>query len=309
MREQRPVEEIIKLFYIHKVPIPISLWHAICNGAYETVKFLLETKYFQINNEEHLTAAINRSSPIHAKILKLLVENGANLHTQTKWGSAFQNKVVHLDILKYLLEMRVTIEPHFSDIENLIRIYERGAKVLELLLQYGEIFPDNILITATQFSYLDVIKLLHKYGASVHVHTYAHKTPLFYAVQRRKRNIVKFFLSVGADPNFHSSVLYNGNYCSRNSTPLHQAVVDGYYFILIIIILSFLLKMIEYRSVDIIWDLILHGADTKIKFLKHKPSYPRTYVNKVIILKQNISFFYTSTNKFNVGMKLKQYLN
>jgi len=124
-----------------------------------------------------------------------------------------QSDKPNIEVIKNLLDKGA--DPNAENV--LINTYEtitdiasmlNGIKMLELLLDYklnpdlrDPVSGDTLLHFAIKSRYLEMVKLLVKYGCSVNMENYTGKFPIIYAIQKNQPDILEYLLQNGADPN------------------------------------------------------------------------------------------------------------
>jgi hypothetical protein len=143
-----------------------------------------------------------------------LLENGADIHTQSDRPLLDAVLNNHTEIVDYLLEKGANIK--FKTIEIVIDNHIPGQPLdsLELLLKHIDVqVQQNYFIgIATSINQIPIVELLIKYGADIRDND---DLPLFYAVQEGFARMSIFLIENGA--NIHS----------RNNTILSFAVQDN----------------------------------------------------------------------------------
>ncbi|KAK6342226.1 hypothetical protein TWF730_001704 [Orbilia blumenaviensis] len=169
-------------------------------------------------NADSDSALLRASLNGHRDIVKLLLENGADVNTSGpeiySW-SLINNR----EDLILLLAHDNQYEDHGNAILGASSNGNRD--VVELLLEYGaNINKDGgkALCGAAQNGHRDVVELLLKNGANIN---WYYGKALYRALVNGHRDIVKLFLEVGADVN-----LDDGNFLYRASEYGYQDVVE-----------------------------------------------------------------------------------
>lgn len=133
----------------------------------------------------------------YLEIVKLLLENGANIHR--KHDIALEKACLrkHIHIAEFLLQNGANV--HARNESLLIRLSDYGfIEIIELLLTYGanvHARNDQALYMACSSGHVDVVKLLLENGA--HVNTGS----LRWAIYNENIEILQLLLDYGADIN------------------------------------------------------------------------------------------------------------
>ncbi len=150
---------------------------AINTGNVEMVRYFESNGFDVIHNENVL---FNASKHGHLQLVKYLVENGANVHTENDEALIYAVQENKLEIVKYLVEVGK------MDIHNGYMVY-----------------------IAASNGYLDILKYLVKKGANFR---YEDEAPLIRAAAYGHNEIVEYLLSIGSDVHAkNDQALYNAN--------------------------------------------------------------------------------------------------
>ena len=132
-------------------------------GKLDTVKYLI-SKGAKVRNADLLSALRKED----LDLVKLLVENGADIHFDNDQVFVMAASYDHLDIVKYLLSKGINIHTR----------------------------NDTALIMASYHGHLEMVKLLVENGADIHA---GNDAALIYTVQNNRPAIVKYLVEQGAD--------------------------------------------------------------------------------------------------------------
>lgn len=152
------------------------------------------------------------------RIVKLLVENGANIHDggdKVLHTAISQN---HYEIAKYLVENGS--KPAF-----LYDFYGSKFHIVKLLMDYG--CNDDItkmLVTASYHGHLDTVKYLVENGADVHVDD---DKAFIYAVIESNIDVAKYLLQFGMDINMNNEYLLRYHIRRKNGGMIKFLVDNG----------------------------------------------------------------------------------
>ena len=157
----------------------------------------------------------------HLEVIKLLLENGANINAQVKWGDEEDEKYEtalqlasmkgHLEVVKLLLENGANPNIQGENDDQYVHSALHSAseeghlKVVKLLLENGANInmKEPLGWTALHYAYnnLEMVKLLIKNGADVNIEDEDGRTPLHSASQEGHLEVIKLLLENGADIN------------------------------------------------------------------------------------------------------------
>lgn len=135
-------------------------------GSIETVKWMLSLKRIDINGRNYnvRTPLTSTCGSGQLEIVKILIENGADIHIDQDRPLLASCEYGHIEIVKFLLEKGARI---YADSP----LYEAASlgntKVVELLLDHGAIITDRVLTAAFYENRADTVKLLLSCGANV----------------------------------------------------------------------------------------------------------------------------------------------
>lgn len=197
-----------------------SLLCASKNGFAEIVELLLKykVKKYVSRNEDSLAAACRYN---HIKVVKILLDKGKfKLHQKNyklegdRYHSPLEESCINGNIECAKLLLKAGADPDFT----------LGNQ------------RDTPILLAVKEGYLEIVKLLHKHGASIEFKNREEETnyylskrpnPLGVACYEGHFEIVKYLVDNGANPN--TGVTFNGDY-----TPMDNAKSQGH------------LKIVEY---------------------------------------------------------------
>jgi len=199
---------------------------SILNFIYADASFEIE-RYSYIGDiqkvKEHLQksktiphqALLNAAYKNHTKIVKLLVQNGADIKAQSSSGRdvlyyAVQNN--NLELLKYLLYHGGEFRDNNFGNDALFEAVEYGyLEIVKYLLAYFKHIdryylarPDwdlktTLLITAIQNNHLDIAKLLIKNGADINLSNTRGETPLLTSLRNKHFEMARYLIKKGSD--------------------------------------------------------------------------------------------------------------
>jgi ankyrin repeat protein len=200
-----------------------ALMIACLHGHKEVVKVLLEydtqivTQCDSFGDTALIKACISNFESID--IVRLLLENGAEVNTQNKTGfSALLASCINqcTDIVKLLLQVGAdvnTIDMHgCTPLKCALRHGDDDIGIVKLLLKYGAIITDcdnegRSLLWHTQMKgTCGSVKLLLEYGADVNLQDNQGSTVLMIAVIYGSLASVSLLLEYGADVNLVDSI-------------------------------------------------------------------------------------------------------
>lgn len=181
------------------------------NNNFEITKYLIE-KGFPINNK----AIIMASSSGYLNIVKLLIENGADVHVENNMAVRKASFCGKLDVVKYLVEqcganINASSCEYYLGCEDLAPYLYGDAICYASSYKHTEIVGGDV-VKRCGHSHEVVKYLVEKCGANVHSHN---ETPIRNAIVSGNLDVVKFLIENGAKihPWDHSqaniSVIFN----------------------------------------------------------------------------------------------------
>lgn len=134
-------------------------------GSVETVNWMISLKRIDINGRNYTTTPLTHTcNSGQLEVAKILIENGADLHTDRDRPLLVSCEHGHIEIVKFLLEKGAHI--YFDS-----PLYEAAClghtKIVELLLDYGATITDLALKGAFLKDHADIVKLLISRGANI----------------------------------------------------------------------------------------------------------------------------------------------
>jgi ankyrin repeat protein len=189
-------------------------------GDERAVKSLLMQKdveaFVDHQNGDGLTALLRAASRGHRKVVKLLLDKGADPNLLTTWGTTALIRAAgegHTEVLKLLLDFGA--DPNLKDSHGTALAYAAGrgcTEAVELLLDRGaDANLENrsgwtALMWAARFGHMEIVKLLLANGADVNFQSGLNDTALIWAASVGHTEAVKLLLDNGADPNLRNAV-------------------------------------------------------------------------------------------------------
>lgn len=179
-------------------------------------------------NAFSLVFILDKTTPIleavkngHTKIVKLLLERGADPETTDKNNIpiiCIASHRGHLDIVRTLLETkRVDIESRIHKTPLMYAIENGHKNVAELLLGFGanpdttDMYGYTPLMHASEKGNVDLVELLvkdresiGKKGANIYIKNRAGLDAFEIAVINSQSNVIEFFLTIGIEYNYDS---------------------------------------------------------------------------------------------------------
>ncbi|KAJ5067903.1 ankyrin repeat-containing protein [Anaeramoeba ignava] len=236
-----------------------ALHSAILNKCeLEIIEFLINSK-IEINSidDEKKTAldySINIQRENQMEIVKLLVENGADVNIathQSKYPLHFACQIENsFEIVKFLVEKGadINVKNIWNETPLHLACQQKSFKIITFLIEKGAdinlqtslVFNDKYLSPlhiACKKNSFNIVKLLIEKEAKINIKTQEEETPLHFACQQNSFEIVKFLVEKGADINAQSI---------WNETPLHIACEQK-------------------NSIEIVKFLVEKGADLTLK--------------------------------------------
>ena len=135
----------------------------------------------------------------HLDIVKYLVENGIDIHTQN--DQALKYACIHgrLEVVKYLIENGADISKVYeNNMAVLIEVANNGyLNVIKYLLEIinSTEYSEMILLTACVKGHLNMVKYLVEKGTNIH---FLNEQSLWSACQQGHLDIVKYLIEKGA---------------------------------------------------------------------------------------------------------------
>lgn len=180
-----------------------------------------------VNEKNH-----NRDTPLHlaaknghAKVVKLLLEHGANIEASNK-SLLLAAKNGHTKVVEHLLENGVDTE--VKDRSLLFAANNNHDKVVEALLAHGanievkDNHKQTPLLFAAQNGHIEVVKILLANGANIEAKDNNKQTPLLFAAKNGHIEVVKILLTNGANIQANNK---------HGDTSLHLSAENGHSWI------------------------------------------------------------------------------
>jgi ankyrin repeat protein len=135
------------------------------------IEYLLNSdKYGNLCNKNINGLTNYASKNGHTDIVKLLIENGADIHAIDDYALIYASENGHTDIVNLLIENGADI--HAKDDYALIWASKKGyIEIVKLLIENGANIhakDDYALRWASENGHTDIVKLLIKSGADIH---------------------------------------------------------------------------------------------------------------------------------------------
>ncbi len=172
------------------------------------------------HSEDGKTALIKAAENGHLEVVRILINNGANINTQdinfnTALSFALENG--HTKVADLLKEYGAKEhEAKGITIQNIIPLLsarEGQENIIDIknLLQTGNINAKNdrgwtALIMASYYGYIEIVRALILAGADVNAKATANTTALIFTSLRGHTDVVETLISAGADVNAQSSI-------------------------------------------------------------------------------------------------------
>ena len=163
-------------------------------------------------NEEGNTPLFYAIDANNIDVVKLLIENGANInqhnnggHTSLHWASVKGHK----RIVKYLVKRGIDINI-LNDKKNtsVLIASELGHEdIVKFLVEHDaninlqDIDGDTPLLMAARTNHENIVKFLVEHGADINVKNKKGDSPLICAAKKRNLNLVRYLINKGADIN------------------------------------------------------------------------------------------------------------
>jgi len=176
-----------------------QLMHAVINGDLEKLQNLPNLNP-NATNEVHQTPLILAAAYGHVKILKFLVEKGANLDARDQRGNAltWAAKHGHADAVSYLISQKISItRGPGGPLYWAIRM--QRTNIVEQLAKEDQVGAEELLIYAAKSGDEQAAKSLIEVGISYDVMDSHGSSPFDYAFYRSREKIITLFVNAGAD--------------------------------------------------------------------------------------------------------------
>ncbi|MBZ8182457.1 ankyrin repeat domain-containing protein [Oscillatoria salina] len=215
-----------------------ELFNSIENNDLEKVQKIItaKTELLEQQLEEGATPLMQAATYGHFKIVKFLVDVGADVNKYDAYGSssfteAANNK--HWDILNYLAPLT---EQEFKETTLFIAISDGNIEAVNALISLKidiNIHTKGVwnekgftpLIIAVQEKETQIAKLLLEAGANPNLpEEDTGGTPLIYAAKTGSLEIINLLLKFGANPNIRDS--YNENALMKAEKFGNRAIVE-----------------------------------------------------------------------------------
>ena len=174
-----------------------ELFEACDSGNLENVKLLLENgANIHADNDRALMLASENG---YLDIVKFLLKHGANIHAQEDSAIFLAIENEKYDIVKFLVKNGVNVD-RFLILKSISR---NQLNLLKFFVKHGaDIHFDNDypFITASIYGYLNIMKYLLEKGSNINaIDMDYNKTALNYAIDEGHFEIVKFLIEKGAN--------------------------------------------------------------------------------------------------------------
>jgi len=141
---------------------------------------------------------LGRHYKITAKLIKRLIDEGANVHANDDCALRWTSEKGHTEIAKILLERGADVHADYD--RALRRASEKGhTGIAKILLEHGADVHadcDYALRWASENGHIETVKMLLEHGANVHA---AYEYALWWASKNGHTEIAKMLLEHGAD--------------------------------------------------------------------------------------------------------------
>jgi len=169
-----------------------ALMEASSNGHTEIVKLLIE-QGADVNAQPKLngiTALMLASSNGHTEIAKLLIKAGADVNAQSKHGTALIKawQEGYTEIAKLLIEEGADV-----NVMTIIEVRSFGFRE-----DYEPTGGYTALICSSEYGHTEIVKLLIEAGADVNARQWDDATALTYASREGHTEIVNLLIKAGA---------------------------------------------------------------------------------------------------------------
>ena len=200
---------------------------------------------------DHKTNYKNRDTPLifaayegHVNVVKLLIENKANIHARGEFGrTALLNAAEngHTECIEELLKHGADIEVKDDDGKSALSVaaFFENNNCLILLLEYGaeidthDRYSNTALAVAAFHGHFKTVELLLQHNADVDCLSLDGDTPLILAARQGKTNCVDLLLKHGADINksnkSENTALHWAVGCSHVNTAKRLLLQPGIY--------------------------------------------------------------------------------
>ncbi len=220
-----------------------ALWSAAYEGDAKGITKALKagadvnaTNYLEMTPLMAALDSLTMHPRTRLKIVKILVEAGANVHNISQLGENALTLAIDrgdLKVLEFLAEQGADLHARTLTGDNLIyRVVDKAGgekkyvKILSFLLEKG-VDPDvrrtdngqTALFRAVDLQETSLVNKLLKAGAEVNIKDTWGLTPLHYAARRESYSIPEALIKAGADVDAQDDYGF---------TPLHEAVENGH---------------------------------------------------------------------------------
>ncbi|MFP3025404.1 MAG: ankyrin repeat domain-containing protein, partial [Wolbachia sp.] len=177
----------------------------------------------EAKNRYGRTPLLNASWNGHLDVVKYLVENGANLEAKGYNGKTplhMASLIGHLDVVKYLISKGASINAKDKDGKTPLDIaIDKKLDNVVAYLRQTQLGLNEQLLAVVRDGDFNKVKDLVGRGASLDIQDSNNGwTPIIYAAQGSKWDMVKFLIAQGAK--FNNEITYQG-------TPSHFAAQEG----------------------------------------------------------------------------------
>jgi ankyrin repeat protein len=175
----------------------------------------------------------------HARTVKLLIDNGADVNTKKKFGG----------------DTALKLATEYGNIEIVTMLIGAGANI-----NAQDSYKETVIITASKWGHITIVKLLIEEGADVNDQDKNGHTALYWATIRGDAEIVKMLIGAEADLNIqYSGVIYldSDEEFTSNSKLVKYTIEFHQYTVLII--------ASEMGYTEIVKLLINAGADVHLQ--------------------------------------------
>lgn len=185
------------------------------------------------NEYQQTILNITCSYSYNYEIIQLLLEYGADTNIQNMHGeTALYKSVYHykIDFVQLLLEYGADPTIINNNGDNCLNLASciGNIKAVQLLLEYNKLNPTKLinlnfqnnskwtpLMYASRNNYIEIVKLLLKYGADPNIYTNSKKTALYWASIWNFMDIVQLLLQFGSKPIIGDNILVNTLSCGH----------------------------------------------------------------------------------------------
>ncbi|MFP3020595.1 MAG: ankyrin repeat domain-containing protein [Wolbachia sp.] len=194
------------------------------NSYLDIVEYLIKSDAnLEAKNRYGRTPLLNASWNGHLDVVKYLVENGANLEAKDYNGKTplYRASLIgHLDVVKYLISKGASINAKDKDGKTPLDIaIDKKLDNVVAYLRQTQLGLNEQLLAVVRDGDFNKVKDLVGRGASLDIQDSNNGwTPIIYAAQGSKWDMVKFLIAQGAK--FNNEITYQG-------TPLHFAAQEG----------------------------------------------------------------------------------